>query len=149
MADQNGELFVDGGPDFVAVAPDFFSLTTSQAEALGSRWLSVDTIQGPSEGSVLANAIAPYALPSALSLEFPLPLVTPAAASTTVDGQPAFRLSADGTVLEVTRGAHPYPLSIGVGIDTFDLSAFNQPVSPPDLSGAVTWSQLTGGSPPP
>jgi RNA polymerase sigma factor (sigma-70 family) len=149
LAYESGVLYVRGGHDFVAVAPDFFSLTTSQAQALGSGWLNVDTVQGLSDGTLLENAIAPFALPGALALELSLPLVTLSASPTTYDGQAAFQLSADGTVVEVTRGAHPLPLSIDEPPDHYTFSVFNQPVTPPDVSGAVTWSQLTGGSPPP
>ena len=149
LAYESGTLYVQGGPDFVAVAPDFFSLTTSQAQALGSGWLDVNTVQGLSEGTLLENAIAPYATPGALALEISLPLVTPSTSPSTYDGQAVFQISAAGTVIEVTRGAHPLPLSIDSPPDLFTLGAFDQPVTPPDVSGAVTWSQLTGGSPPP
>ena len=75
--------------------------------------------------------------------------MTPSESSNTFDGQAAFQISASGTVVEVTRGAHPFPLSIDEAPDHFTLGDFNQPVTPPDVSGAVTWSQLTGESPPP
>ena len=104
---------------------------------------------GEDEANILADDIALYTTPSALALQLPLPLVTPSESPTTADGQAVIRLSAAGTQVEVTRGAHPYPLSISDGTEHFTLGAFNQPVTPPDVSGAVTWSQLTGGSPPP
>ncbi len=148
MADEGSALYVQGGPGLVALA-SWFSLTTAQAEALGGRWLSCDSIVGEDEANILADDIALYTTPSALALQLPLPLVTPSESPTTADGQAVIRLSAAGTQVEVTRGAHPYPLSISDGPEHFTLGAFNQPVTPPDVSGAVTWSQLTGGSPPP
>ena len=148
IADEGSSLYVQGGPGLVALA-SWFSLTTAQAEALGGRWLSCTSIVGVDEGNILARDIALYTTPSALALQLPLPLVTPSEAPTTADGQAVIRLSAEGMVVEVTRGAHPYPLSIGEGTEHVTLGAFNQSVTPPDVSGAVTWSQLTGGSPPP
>lgn len=38
LAEENGHLYVQGDPNFVAVAPGPFSLTTPQAQLLGS-WL--------------------------------------------------------------------------------------------------------------
>lgn len=147
FADENGGLYVQGGPDFVAVAPDFFSLTTAQAQSLGNGWLSLDAIG--SEGTVLDRAITPYTLPYDLALLLPLPVVTPSGFPTTVGGQAATQLRAGDLTIDVTTGGSAYPLQIDDAPDSYTLGAFNRPVTPPDVSGAITWSQLTGGSPPP
>ena len=150
MADEDGILYVKGGPDLAAPAlAAWFSVTPAQAEALGGRWLNCDSIPYGNEGNVLEPQIALYTNPVGLAINLPLPLVTPSATPTTIDGQAGFQLSADGTVMLVTRGGHPSELNINGASDHYTLGALNHPVTPPDVSGAVTWSELTGGSSPP
>ncbi len=150
LAELSGHMYVRGGPNFVAVAPDLFSLTTAQAQALGNQWLLVDSIQGASDGKLLDTSVAPFATPVDLAYEFPAPVGTPSSSVTTVNGQKVTRLSADGDTVDVLAGTTPYLVSVDESqVATCTLGAFNQPVTPPIVSGALTWLQLTGGSPGP
>jgi RNA polymerase sigma-70 factor (ECF subfamily) len=150
LADENGHLYVQGGPNFVAVAPNFFSLTTARAQSLGSQWLLVDSIQGASDGTLLDTSIAPFATPAELTDEFPAPAGTPSNSVITVNGQKLTQLSDDGETVDVLAGTTPYLVSVNESpVATCALGDFNQPVTPPDVSGALTWLQLTGGSPGP
>jgi hypothetical protein len=150
LADENGHLFVQGGPNFVALAPDLFSLTTAQAQSLGNQWLLVDSIQGASDGTLLDTSIAPFATPQELADEFPAPAGTPSSSVVTVNGQKLTQLGDDGETVDVLAGTTPYLVSVNESqVATCTLGAFNQPVTPPDVSGALTWLQLTGGSPGP
>jgi RNA polymerase sigma factor (sigma-70 family) len=150
LAKEDGYLYVQGGPNFVAVAPDLFSLTTAQAQSLGNQWLLVDSIQGGSDGKVLDTSIAPFATPVNLAYEFPAPVGTPSSSVMTVNGQKVTQLSDDGETVDVLAGTTPYLVSVNESqVATSTLGAFNQPVTPPNVSGALTWLQLTGGSPGP
>ena len=150
LAEVNGHLYVQGGPNFVAVAPDLFSLTMTQAQSLGSGWLLVDSIQGASDGTLLDTSIALFATPPELADEFPAPAGTPSSSLITVNGQKLTQLSDDGETVDVLAGATPYLVSVKESqVATCTLGAFNQPVTPPDVSGALTWLQLTRGSPGP
>jgi RNA polymerase sigma factor (sigma-70 family) len=150
LAEENGHLYVQGGPNFVAVAPDLFSLTTAQAQSLGSQWLLVDSIQSASDGTLLDTSIAPFATPQELTDEFPAPAGTPSISIITVNGQKLTQLSDDGETVDVLAGTTPYLVSVDESqVATCTVGAFNQPVTPPDVSGALTWLQLTGGSPGP
>jgi hypothetical protein len=75
---------------------------------------------------------------------------TPSSSVITVNGQKVTRLSDEGDTVDVLAGTTPYPVSVDESqVATCTLGAFNQPVTPPDVSGALTWLQLTGGSPGP
>ena len=150
LAEENGQMYVQGGPNFVAVAPDLLSLSTTQAQSLGNQWLLVDSIQGASDGTLLDTSIAPFATPAELADEFPAPAGTPSSSSVTVNGQKLSQLSDDGETVDILAGPSPYLVSVNESqVATCSLGAFNQPVTPPDVSGARTWLQLTGGSPGP
>jgi len=150
LAEENGYMYVQGGPSFVAVAPDLFSLTTAQAQSLGNQWLLVDSIQGGSDGELLDTSVAPFATPQDLAYEFPAPVGTPSSPVITVNGQKLTQLSDGGETVDVLAGTTPYLVSVNESqVATCTLGAFNQPVTPPDVGGALTWLQLTGGSPGP
>jgi hypothetical protein len=150
LAEENGKMYVQGGPNFAAVAPGLFSLTTAQAQSLGSQWLLVDSIQGASDGTLLDTSLAPFATPQELADEFPAPAGTPSSTVITVNGRKLTQLSDDGENVDVLAGTTPYLVSVNESqVATCTLGAFNQPVTPPDVSGALSWLQLTGGSPGP
>jgi hypothetical protein len=150
LAEENAQLYIQGGPNFMAVAPDLFSLTTAQAQSLGSQWLLVDSIHGASDGTLLDTSIAPFATPPELADEFPAPAGTPSSSVITNNGQKLTQLSDDGETVDVLAGTTPYLVSVDESqVATCTLGGFNQPVTPPDVSGALTWLQLTGESPGP
>jgi hypothetical protein len=72
---------------------------------------------------------------------------------TTWDGQPVYHLSApDGSggtaSVDVTTGPTPYVVEATAYSDTFQIANLNEKVTWPNVSGAITWQQLTGSSSP-
>ncbi len=67
---------------------------------------------------------------------------------TTLDGQPVYQLSADGETWDVTTGAIPYLLRAATSYESIEFGHLDDKVPWPDLSGAITYQQLTGSPSP-
>ena len=149
LADLDGHYYLRGNSNLVSVASDYF-LTTAQAQALGNRWLDVSVSGG--EDSVMSGVLDMAADPS-VGLDELLP-ATPSYGSTfsrtrtTLDGQPVYQLSADGETWDVTTGAIPYLLRAATSYESIEFGHLDDKVPWPDLSGAITYQQLTGSPSP-
>ena len=67
---------------------------------------------------------------------------------TTWDGQPVYQLSVGGASVDVTTGATPYLLQSTWDSATIEIGHLNEKVTWPDVSGAITYQQLTGSPSP-
>ena len=149
LADLDGQYYVRGNANLVSVASDYF-LTTAQAQALGDGWLDVTLAGG--EGSVMSGVLDSAANPP-LGIDILLPPMPSDGAiisrtSTTVDGQLAYQLSADRETVDVTTGTIPYLLRAVTSSESIEFGHLNAKVTWPDVSGAITYQQLTGSPSP-
>jgi RNA polymerase sigma factor (sigma-70 family) len=149
LADLDGHYYLRGNANLVSVASDYF-LTTAQAKALGDGWLDVSEAGG--EDSVMSGLLDMAADPS-VTVDELLPATlsygsTVSRTRTTLDGQPVYQLSADGETLDVTIGATPYLLRAASGSESIEFGHLNEKVTWPDVSGALTYQQLTGSPSP-
>jgi hypothetical protein len=149
LADLDGHYYLRGNANLVSVASDYF-LTTSQAQTLGDGWLDVSDAGG--EDSVMLGLLDMAADPS-VSVDELLPATlsygsTISRTRTTLDGQPAYQLSADGETLDVTTGATPYLLRAATSSESIEFEHLDDKVTWPDVSGAITYQQLTGSPSP-
>ena len=149
LADLDGHYYLRGNANLVSVASDYF-LTTSQAQTLGDGWLDVSDAGG--EDSVMLGLLDMAADPS-VSVDELLPATlsygsTISRTRTTLDGQPAYQLSADGETLDVTTGATPYLLRAATSSESIEFEHLDDKVTWPDVRGAITYQQLTGSPSP-
>jgi RNA polymerase sigma factor (sigma-70 family) len=149
LADLDGHYYLRGSASLVSVAPEY-GLTTAQAQALGDGWLDVTLAGG--ESSVMSGVLGAAANPS-VEIDILLPPMPPYGATisrtrTTFDGQPAYQLNADGETVDVTTGATPYLLRSASGSESIEFGHLNEKVTWPDVSGALTYQQLTGSHSP-
>lgn len=149
LADLDGRYYLQGSANLVSVASGYF-LTTSQAQALGGGWLDVSEAGG--EDSIMSGLLDMVADPSVGLDEF-LPPMPPYGSTitrtiTTLDGQPVYQLSSDGEIADVTTGATPYLLRAVNSSESIEFGHLDEKVTWPDVSGAITYQQLTGSPSP-
>jgi RNA polymerase sigma factor (sigma-70 family) len=149
LADLDGHYYLRGNANLVSVASGY-RLTTAQAQALGAGWLDVTEAGG--ESSVMSGLLDSAANPS-VEIDILLPPMPPYDATisrtrTTLEGQPVYQLSADGETVDVTTGTTPYLLRSASSSESIEFGHLDDKVTWPDVSGALTYQQLTGSPSP-
>jgi RNA polymerase sigma-70 factor (ECF subfamily) len=160
LADLNGHYYVLGNANLVAATTTAVTaFTTAEAQALGDRWVDVTGQSAPgtstlfSVGDGAAEAGEPGGgfIPSAAAYAYDPSMIS--RTRTTLDGQPVYRLSVDdpgvgNPSVDVTTGPTPYLIEATSYSETIQIAHLNEKVTWPDVSGAITWAQLTGSPPP-
>jgi RNA polymerase sigma-70 factor (ECF subfamily) len=159
LAILNGQSYVQGNANLLAATTTpVTAFTTAEAKTLGDRWVDVTGQSGPGTFT-LFSAADDGATASSLREWLPAANIYAAGPSsisrmrTTWDGQPVYHLSApDGSggtaSVDVTTGPTPYVVEATAYSDTFQIANLNEKVTWPNVSGAITWQQLTGSSSP-
>ena len=159
LAILNGQSYVQGNANLLAATTTpVTAFTTAEAKTLGDRWVDVTGQSGPGTFT-LFSAADDGATASSLREWLPAANIYAAGPSsisrmrTTWDGQPVYHLSAPdvsgGTAsVDVTTGPTPYVVEATAYSDTFQIANLNEKVTWPNVSGAITWQQLTGSSSP-
>ena len=160
LADLDGRYYVLGNANLVAATTTAVTtFTTAEAQALGDRWVDVTGQSAPgtstlfSVGDSAAEAGEPGGgfIPSAAGYAYDPSMVS--RTRTTWDGQPVYQLSVDdpgagNPSVDVTTGPTPYLVEVTTSSETIQIGHLNEKVTWPDVSGAITWAQLTGSPPP-
>jgi RNA polymerase sigma factor (sigma-70 family) len=160
LADLNGEYYVRGNANLVAATTTAVTaFTTAEAQDLGDRWVDVTGQSAPgtftlfSAGDSAAEAGEPGGgfIPSAAAYAYDPSMIS--RTRTTWDGQPVYQLSVDdpgagNPKVDVTTGPTPYLVEATSSSEIIQIGHLNEKVTWPDVSGAITWAQLTGSPSP-